>query len=34
MTQAEQDLHADIKRLAVSMERLVKLMTKAIKENS
>ena len=34
MTNAEQDLHKDIKRLAVSMERLVKLMTKAIKENS
>jgi hypothetical protein len=30
----ENDLHKDIKRLASSMEKLVKLLTKVIKENS
>jgi|TARA_R110000744_G_scaffold132432_1_gene240621 hypothetical protein len=30
----EKDLHKDIKRLASSMEKLVKLLTKVIKENS
>jgi hypothetical protein len=34
MTKSEQDLYKDIKRLANSMEKLVKLLTKAIKENS
>jgi len=34
MTKSEQDLHKDIKRLANSMEKLVKLLTKAIKDNA
>ena len=34
MTKSEQDLYKDIKRLANSMEKLVKLLAKAIKENS
>tara|TARA_R100001463_G_scaffold50555_1_gene100893 strand:- start:245 stop:349 length:105 start_codon:yes stop_codon:yes gene_type:complete len=33
MTRNEQDLHKDIKRVAVALEKLVKLMTKLIKEN-
>lgn len=34
MTRLDQELANDIKRLAEAMEKLVKLMTKAIKENS
>jgi hypothetical protein len=34
MNRNEQELYKDIKRLANSMEKLVKLLTKVIKENS
>jgi len=34
MNRLELELANDIKRLAVAMEKLVKLMTKAIKDNS
>jgi hypothetical protein len=33
MTRNEQELYKDIKRVAVALERLVKLMTKLMKEN-
>ena len=33
MNRNEQELHKDIKRVAVALERLVKLMTKMIREN-
>jgi hypothetical protein len=33
MTRNEQELYKDIKRVAIALEQLVKLMTKAIKEN-
>ncbi len=33
MNREEWDLHQDIKRLAIAMEKLVKLMTKVIKDN-
>ena len=33
MNRNEQELYRDIKRLAIAMEKLVKLMTKAIKDN-
>ena len=33
MNRNEQELYKDIKRVAIALERLVKLMTKAIKEN-
>ena len=33
MNREQWDLHQDIKRLAIAMEKLVKLMTKVIKDN-
>jgi len=33
MNRNEQELYNNIKRLAIAMEKLVKLMTKAIKDN-
>ena len=33
MNRNEQELYKDIKRLAIAMEKLVKIMTKAIKDN-
>ena len=33
MTRNEQELHKDIKRVAIALERLIKLMTKIIREN-
>jgi len=33
MTRGEQELQKDIKRVAIALEQLVKLMTKMIKEN-
>ena len=33
MNRNEQELYNNIKRLAIAMEKLVKLMTKVIKEN-
>ena len=33
MNRNEQELYKDIKRLAIAMEKLVKLMNKAIKDN-
>ena len=33
MNRNEQELHKDIKRVAVALERLVKLMTKMMKDN-
>ena len=33
MNRNEQELYKDIKRLAIAMEKLVKLITKAIKDN-
>ena len=33
MNRNEQELHKDIKRLAIALERLVKLMTKMMKDN-
>ena len=33
MNRNEQELYKDIKRLAIAMEKLVKLMTKMIQEN-
>ena len=33
MNRNEQELHKDIKRVAVALERLVKIMTKMIKDN-
>jgi len=34
MNRNEQELYKDIKRLSIAMEKLVKLLTKVIKENS
>ena len=34
MNKSEQELHNDIKRVAVAMEKLVKLLTKLIKDNA
>ena len=33
MNRNEQELYRDIKRVAVALEKLVKIMTKAIKDN-
>ena len=33
MNREQWDLHQDVKRLAIAMEKLVKLMTKLIKDN-
>ena len=33
MNRNEQELHKDIKRVAIALEKLVKLITKLIKEN-
>ena len=33
MTRNEQELHKDIKRVAIALEKLVKLITKTIKQN-
>jgi hypothetical protein len=33
MTRGEQELQKDIKRVAIALEQLVKLMTKLIREN-
>ena len=33
MNRNEQELYNNIKRLAIAMEKLVKIMTKAIKDN-
>tara|TARA_Y100001951_G_C11152011_1_gene189745 strand:- start:67 stop:171 length:105 start_codon:yes stop_codon:yes gene_type:complete len=33
MTRSEQELHKDIKRVAIALEKLVKLITKTIKQN-
>jgi len=33
MNRNEQELHKDIKRVAIALERLVKIMTKLVKEN-
>ena len=33
MTRNEQELHKDITRVAIALEKLVKLITKTIKEN-
>ena len=33
MNREQWDLHQDVKRLAIAMEKLVKLMTKIIKDN-
>ena len=33
MNRNEQELHKDVKRVAIALEQLVKLMTKMIKEN-
>jgi len=33
MNREQWDLHQDVKRLAIAMEKLVKLMTKMIKDN-
>ena len=33
MNRNEQELYRDIKRLAIAMEQLVKLMTKLVKDN-
>ena len=33
MTRNEQELYKDIKRVAIALEKLVKLITKTIKEN-
>ena len=33
MNRNEQELHNDIKRVAIALERLVKLMTKMMKDN-
>ena len=34
MNRNEQELHKDIKRVAIALERLVKLMTKLMKDNA
>ena len=33
MDRKEQELHKDIKRVAIALEKLVRLMTKMMKEN-
>ena len=33
MNRNEQELHKDIKRVAIALEKLVKIMTKVIKDN-
>ena len=33
MNRNQQELHKDIKRVAIALERLVKLMTKMMKDN-
>ena len=33
MNRNEQELHKDIKRVDIALERLVKIMTKLVKEN-
>ena len=33
MTRNQQELHKDIKRVAIALEKLVKLMTKLMKDN-
>jgi len=33
MNREQWDLHQDVKRLAIAMEKLVKLMTKLVKDN-
>ena len=33
MNRNEQELHKDIKRVAIALEKLVRLMTKVIKDN-
>ena len=33
MNREQWDLHQDIKRLAIAMEKLVKIMTKLVKDN-
>ena len=33
MNRNEQELHKDVKRVAIALERLVKLLTKLIKHN-
>ena len=33
MNRNEQELHKDIKRVAIALERLVKIMTKMIQDN-
>jgi len=33
MNRNEQELHKDIKRVAIALERLIKLMTKMMKDN-
>ena len=33
MNRNQQELHKDIKRVAIALERLVKLMTKLLKDN-
>ena len=34
MNRNEQELHKDIKRVAIALERLVKLMTKMMEDNA
>ena len=34
MNRQEQELHKDIKRVAIALERLVKLMTKMMEDNA
>ena len=33
MNREQWDLHQDVKRLAIAMEKLVKIMTKLVKDN-
>ena len=33
MNRNEQELHKDIKRVAIALERLIKIMTKLVKDN-
>ena len=34
MTKSERELHNDVKRVATALEKLVKLLTKLIKDNA
>ena len=34
MNKHDQELHKDIKRVAIAMEKLIKLLTKLIKDNA